>query len=224
MADLVFAGNPYLAEYAAGHNPHVAIVPTVIDTDAYVPIPARSTDSRLCIGWSGSFSTIPHFDLAVPVLRKLKDRYGDRLTFKVIGDARYRSEDLGIEGLPWRLEDEIRELSSFDIGIMPLPDDPWARGKCGLKGLQYMALGIPTVMSPVGVNEDIIQDGVNGFLAGSEAEWLDKLSQLIESAALRKRLGTAARQTVEAHYSVEAIRPQVLRHFSALVEPASNKV
>jgi len=124
----------------------------------------------------------------------------------VIGDGRYRQPELGIQGVDWAAATEVRDLSEFDIGVMPLPDDEWARGKCGLKGLQYMALEIPTVMSPVGVNTEIIEDGRNGFLAAREDEWVEKLANLIESAGLRRELGQAARRTVEERYSVHSQR------------------
>lgn len=150
----------------------------------YAPVPKHKSD-KITIGWSGSITTIKHFEFALPVLRKLKEKYGDRLRFKVIGDASYTNEELGIKGIGWKREDEVKELSEFDIGVMPLPDDEWANGKCGLKGLQYMALEIPTIMSPVGVNTEIIKDGKNGFLASEINEWLEKTSRLIENSDLR---------------------------------------
>jgi glycosyltransferase involved in cell wall biosynthesis len=125
---------------------------------------------------------------------------------------------LGVVGLPWRKETELDDLRAMDIGIMPLPDDAWARGKCGLKGLQYMALGIPAIMSPVGVNSEIIQDGVNGHLATTTAEWVDCLSRLIDDAEARRAMGRAARRTVEEHYSVHAWRDRYLAHFNRLIE------
>jgi glycosyltransferase involved in cell wall biosynthesis len=122
----------------------------------------------------------------------------------VIGDGTYEDKNLEINGKWWDGQTEIDDLSEFDIGIMPLPDDAWSKGKCGLKGLQYMALEIPTIMSPVGVNTVIIQDGENGLLASGHQEWVDKLSQLIESAELRKKLGVNGQKTVADQYSVEA--------------------
>jgi len=210
MADTVLAGNRYLADYARQYNPHVVIVPTTIDTDEYVPA-ARREESAVCIGWSGSVTTIKHFDEAVPALCVLKDRYGDRVRFKVIGDAAYAHRELGIHGIAWNRHDEIAELSSIDIGIMPLPDDEWARGKCGLKGLQYMALEIPTVMSPVGVNCEIVSHGINGLLAASRDEWVEELGSLIESAERRAAIGRAGRRTVEERYSVRAWRDEYVR-------------
>jgi glycosyltransferase involved in cell wall biosynthesis len=220
LSDLVIAGNQYLADYALRFNNKVVIVPTTIDTEEYRPEPSLkpSSKNKIVIGWSGSITTIRHFEIAVPFLRKLKEKYGDILDFKVIGDGNYRNEELNITGLPWKKEDELKELSSFDIGIMPIPDDDWSKGKCGLKGLQYMALEIATVMSPVGVNSSIIRDGVNGFLASGVDEWVEKVSLLIEDSVLRSRLGKAARKTVEDYYSVKSQQHVYLEVFNNLIK------
>lgn len=216
LSDLIFAGNAYLADYAARFNSNVAIVPTTIDTDEYLPSPTSGSDP-VCIGWSGSLTTIQHFQYAIPALRILKERFGDRITIRVVGDGSYTEPSLGVQGLPWRRETELADLRAMDIGIMPLPDDEWARGKCGLKGLQYMGLGIPTIMSPVGVNSEIITDGVNGFLARSTEEWVDKLGRLVEDVELRRRIGAEARRSVEEQWSVKVWRDAYLQHFDRLL-------
>ncbi len=217
LADLVFAGNAYLADYARRHNPRVTIVPTTIDTEEYRPVPVHR-EGPVTIGWSGSITTIQHFQHALPFLERLKERFGDRVAFRVIGDGTYREPSLGIQGMPWRKETELQDLAGIDIGIMPLPDDEWTKGKCGLKGLQYMGLGLPTIMSPVGVNSEIIQDGVNGYLATDTDEWVRKIGWLVEDADLRSRLGAEARRTVEEHYSVHAWRDRYLTLFNNLIE------
>jgi len=203
---LVFAGNRYLHDYAMKFNKNVKIIPTTIDTVEYTRHDLEKDDSKICIGWSGSFTTIQHFKFAEPFLKIIKEKYGNKVHIKAIGDKNYRNPYFEVEALDWNKKDELRELSSFDIGIMPLPDDMWAKGKCGLKGLQYMSLGIPTIMSPVGVNEEIIQDGENGFLATDVKEWVEKISLLIESEALRQAMGLAARETVVKKYSFEAYK------------------
>jgi len=210
-SNMVFAGNNYLATYARQFSSNVKIVPTTIDTDQYVR--DYNPPGRICIGWSGSVSTIEHFEYAIPFLKEIKEKYGDQIIFKVIGDESYWNEELGITGLPWRLEKEVKQLSSFDIGIMPLPDDEWARGKCGLKGLQYMALKTATVMSPVGVNSEIICSGENGFLADSVDDWVDKLSKLIENEKLRQKFGKEGRRTVVKKYSVKALKNKYVNYF-----------
>jgi len=136
----------------------------------------------------------------------------------VIGDKSYTNHELNVSGIGWSREAEIIELSEIDIGIMPLPNDEWAKGKCGLKGLQYMALRIATVMSPVGVNTDIIQDGVNGFLADKTEEWVDKLSLLIDDSNLRRTLADNGRTTVLEKYSVKANAPLYLKYFNELTK------
>jgi glycosyltransferase involved in cell wall biosynthesis len=126
------------------------------------------------------------------------------LTFSVIGSADFKDDELGIQGLPWRKDTELDDFRKMDIGLMPLPDDEWTKGKCALKGLQYMSFGIPCVMSPVGVNSTIIQDGVNGFLASTEEEWVEKLSLLIDSHELRQKIGKAGLETTVNGYSIHA--------------------
>ncbi len=218
LCDRVFAGNEYLAEYARRFNPNgTVIVPTTIDTGEYQPRQERK-DGPVVIGWSGSITTIQHFRYAIPALRALKEKFGERITFRVVGDGSYSEPSLSLQGLPWRKATELDDLRSMDIGIMPLPDDEWSRGKCGLKGLQYMALEIPTIMSPVGVNTDIIHDGVDGFLASSTGEWVEKLSRLIEDAELRARMGKAARQTVVERYSLSAWENRYTGFYNELIE------
>lgn len=217
MSDMVFAGNAYLAQYASQFNKNVKIVPTTINTaDMHKQPGLLKKDNAICIGWTGSITTIKHFELAVPVLKKLKEKYGSSISIKVIGDDRYENEELDIKGIAWSRENEIEELSALDIGIMPLPDDEWSKGKCGLKGLEYMALEIPPVMSRIGVNTEIIQDGVNGFLADGNEEWIQKIGLLIESAELRKKMGKEALKTVREKYSTDSQKAHYLNCLNEL--------
>lgn len=215
VADTIFAGNQYLADHALQFNRNVKIIPTTIDTDIYAVIPKKEND-RVCIGWSGSFSTIIHFEFVVEVLKTLKKKYGNRIYFKVIGDGSYVNEELNIQGLPWVKETEIEDFSEIDIGLMPLPNDEWTKGKCALKGLQYMSLGIPCIMSPIGVNNDIIEDRVNGFLASTDEEWLERLSMLVESFELRQKVGSAGRKTVEDGFSIDSNKGLYLQYFNEI--------
>ncbi|MFT6245082.1 MAG: glycosyltransferase involved in cell wall biosynthesis [Salibacteraceae bacterium] len=217
LSDMIFAGNQFLSDYASAFNKNIRIVPTTIDLNEYNRIPSEKND-KICIGWSGSVTTIQHFEFAIPFLLKIKEKYGDKVEFGVIGDGNYIHEELGIQGKPWIFADEIKELSKFDIGIMPLPNDKWASGKCGLKGLQYMALEIPTIMSPVGVNGEIIEHGVNGYLASELEEWVASISALIESEELRKSMGERARKTVKDSYSVESQKGNYVKFLSELIE------
>lgn len=212
LADRVIVGNEYLKAYAKQYNPNVRIIPSTIDFSTYGSVTKR-THGKICIGWTGSFSTVKHFETILEALTAIKDKYPDQVYFKLIGDSNYTNPKLGIAGKEWKAATEAQDLIELDIGLMPLPDDEWSRGKCAMKGLQYMALQIPTIMSPVGVNKDIIQDGENGFLAATQEEWVNKLSLLIEDAILRKKIGEAGYKTVKDSYSVEANKEKWLKVF-----------
>jgi glycosyltransferase involved in cell wall biosynthesis len=215
LATHVIAGNPYLADYARQYNSNVSIVPTTIDTEKYVMVPRKHDNQVPVIGWSGSFSTVQHLDALAGALKRLARKENFRLV--VIGTPVYKIDGVDVEALPWRSATEVSDLRQIDIGIMPLPDESWSRGKCGLKALQYMALRIPTVCSPVGVNSEIIQDGVNGFLASTEDEWVEKLTKLLHDKNLRQQLGAAGRTTVETNYSAAVQAPRVFEILRSVV-------
>ncbi len=206
----VMAGNEYLADYSRQFNENVSIIPTTIDTGKYTVVERPETDV-VTIGWSGSFSTVQHLDTIRDVLRELARTEGFRL--RVIGTPSYKIPDVDTEAMQWRSATEIEDLGAIEIGIMPLPDEDWSRGKCGLKALQYMALGIPTVCSPVGVNSTIIRHGVNGYIADTPAEWIDVLKKLLHQPDLRRKIGMAGRRTVENEYSAKVVAPKVAEIF-----------
>ncbi|MBS1652036.1 MAG: glycosyltransferase [Bacteroidetes bacterium] len=218
-SDLIFAGNQYLADYSKTFNKNVIIIPTTIDTSVYVPFKAQKADNIITIGWSGSITTIQHFEFALDFLKEIKKKYGAKINITVVGDKNYVNDELDIKGLPWVSEKEIEVLNTFDIGIMPLPDDLWAKGKCGLKGLQYMSLEIPTIMSPVGVNTEIIKHGENGFLATTIEEWVKYISYLIDNPEERIKIGKSARKIVVEKYSMEANKQKYLDAFNSLIKP-----
>jgi len=212
VSQAVMVGNSYLAEYASRYSGEVMIVPTTIDTDLYRPGLRRLRgDCVPVLGWTGSYSTLQHLLTAAPMLTELAERRRFRLV--VVGTEAPEIPGVNIEFRQWKSATEVEDLADIDIGIMPLPDDPWSRGKCGLKALQYMALGIPAVVSPVGVNTEIVRDGVNGFVAGGKEEWINRLERLIGNRSLRTQLGRAARKTVEQHYSARVIAPRVFKVF-----------
>jgi len=202
LAQVTVAGNEYLAAWARQYSPSVRVVPTCIDTDRFAPMADRGTSDRITIGWSGSPSTIEHLRILLPVLERIKRAFGDRIRIRVMGDPAFAHPQAEIQGEPWSPEAELALLRDMDIGVMPLPDDEWTRGKCGLKGLLSMAMGAATVMSPVGVNAEIVRHGENGFLPASDQEWFDVLGQLIEDADLRTKTGAAGRATVVDRYSI----------------------
>lgn len=196
----VVVGSKHLAEYARKHNSRVTVVPTSIDTDLYKPMPRNGRRDRIVIGWTGSSTSQTHLEKFSDVLRELSARRDVEIRVQ----SNRKPELPGIPFLwrPWSPETEVEELSHFDIGIKPMPDDPWARGKCPMKEIQYMSMGIPTVCSAVGASREIIQHGRNGLLASSREEWLNCLESLIDSTELRRDLGAAGRQTVEDQYSM----------------------
>jgi len=217
LADMVIVGNQYLADYAKQFNKNVVIVPTTIDT-GYHSSETKKDSQKICIGWTGTSTTLKHFKTIEPVLYKLKEKYGELVCFKLINNADYKNDILQLETTYWNKEQEIEQLQEIDIGIMPLPNDKWSKGKCGFKGLQYMALEIPSVMSPVGVNTEIIEHGENGFLADSEEEWFQVLSELIENKQLRADIGKAGRETVERRFSVNSQKSRYVALFQELLK------
>jgi len=222
MASHVMVGNPYLAEYARKVNDQVTVIPTTIDTEKYRVPPRKESSGPPVIGWTGSYSTVQHLDTLRGALKKLAATESFRL--RVIGTPSYECAPLEVEAMQWQADTELDDLAAIDIGVMPLPDDKWSKGKCGLKALQFMAMGIPTVCSPVGVNTDIIQDDQNGFLASTEDEWVDKLSRLLRSRELRERLGQAGRATVEQNYSAITQTPRVYEIFKSVLRDANVRV
>jgi glycosyltransferase involved in cell wall biosynthesis len=206
MATWITPGNEYLAEWSRERNANVTILPTTIDLEKYTA-PDRTSNDVPVIGWSGSFTTAKFLDPLRAVLQTLARTHSFKL--RVIGARSYSIPGVDVEVLPWRSATEVEDLRPIDIGLMPLPDDRWARGKCGLKALQYMALGIPAICSPGGVNATIIEHGRNGFLATTDDEWLNALRTLLDSPEMRKQIGSAGRATVERSYSAPA-KAQVL--------------
>ncbi len=207
----VSVGNEYLGDYARQFNDQVIYNPTTIDTLHLHNQTQAQTNKRLVIGWTGSHSTLPYLDFLEPILQRLEKTYD--FDFQVIAN---HPPQLNLKSLvykPWNKATEIQDLLQFNIGVMPLYDDQWAQGKCGFKALQYMALGIPPLVSPVGVNTQIVQDQENGFVCNTPEEWYQALSKLMQSPELRVKLGARARQTVENHYSVRANQNNFVEFF-----------
>ena len=207
VARHVTVGNEFLARYAKDRARGVTVIPSTIDTDVY-QIQPRAENRVPVIGWTGSMTTVPYLMTLAPALRRLREKRDFEL--RVIG-AKVDIEGLAVRCLPWRAETEPEDVRALDVGLMPLPDDEWSRGKCGMKALQYMALGSPPVVSPVGVNATIVRDGVNGFHASTEEEWIDRIALLLADESLRRSLGQEARATVEKSYSARGHAPRLAR-------------
>jgi glycosyltransferase involved in cell wall biosynthesis len=210
-ASHVTAGNDYLASYARQYNASVSIIPTTIDTVNHHNEMCNQAQDKMVIGWTGTHTTMHYLNEMIPVLHELEQTHN--FTFLVISNEAPSFELKSLEFIKWKKETEIEDLAKMNIGVMPLNHDIWSEGKCGFKGLQYMALEIASVMSPVGVNTSIVHDGVNGFLAGSPEEWKEKLSLLLENKDLRVRLGKAGKQTIEERFSVNAMKSAYLNLF-----------
>jgi glycosyltransferase involved in cell wall biosynthesis len=227
MSSGAIVGNRTLAEYAAAYTPNVCVIPTVVDTERFRPADGwdRSNLSNgedeedgqkeLTIVWIGLAYNASFLDLLVPALHRVQKEYS--VTVRVISSRPYPLPGINTEFRPWSFETEVAELQTSDIGVMPLPDTEWTRGKCGLKLLQYMAVGIPCVASPVGVNKDIISDGRNGFLAATDEEWYAHLTALCRDPRLRFRIGKAGRDTVESEYSLKTWAPRLADAYRSLI-------
>lgn len=209
LAHSVLAGNTYLADYAQrSGTKRVEVIPTVVDLTRYtVKYPAGASDV-FTIGWIGSPSTARYLHILAPALAMVcKD---GRARVRLVGSGPIDLPGVPLEVIPWREETEVDEIRRFDVGIMPLPDEPWARGKCGFKLIQYMACGLPVVASPVGVNSEIVTEGTNGFLATSTVEWVQALQRIQADTELKRRMGEAGRQRVKARYSLQVTAPRIV--------------
>ena len=214
----VFVGNNFLGTYAEAFNKNVKIVPTTIVASSFQRQRQRIDKDSVCLGWTGSYTTLKHFKTAIPFLKILLEKYGSKIYIKLISDEPPQQDEIEIQFCKWNKETEVRDLEEIDIGIMPLPDDDWSKGKCGFKGLQYMALAIPCVLSPVGVNTEIITNNENGFLAATNEEWVEKLSMLIDSIELRAKIGQAGRQTLVEKYSYESWKDRYLQYLEEVMK------
>jgi glycosyltransferase involved in cell wall biosynthesis len=211
-ATITTAGNEWLAAWARRYSSAVEVIPTTIDVDQYRTV-HREPAEHVVVGWSGSKTTVRHLQTIEGALRRALSE--SRVSLSVVGDRSYTVGGLDDDGLvrarDWVEASELDDLGSFDIGLMPLPDEDWSRGKCGLKALQYMAMEVVPIVSPIGVNREIVQHGENGLIATGDDEWVAAIQQLASDAQLRRRLGRAARATVVERYSGKAWAPRFLQ-------------
>ena len=206
-ANVVMAGNDYLADRArrAGAQ-RVEMLPTVVDTERYQIRPPPENPA-ITIGWMGSPATAHYLHRLAPAVQILAATH--TIHWVAVGANPAQLKSLPFTVLPWTEASEVADIQPFDIGIMPLPDEPFERGKCGYKLIQYMACGKPVVASPVGVNSVIVRNGVEGFLASSTDEWIAALQKLVDDSALRSQMGQAGRVRVEAEYSLQVTAPKL---------------
>jgi glycosyltransferase involved in cell wall biosynthesis len=215
--------NAYTGAYARQYGPKVWTITGPIDTRRYQP-GSREGRGSVVLGWIGSWSTARYLEMIRGPLAEIGRRY-PHVRLLLIGAGGFRPEGLEVESRPWSLETEVTDLQRIDVGLAPLPDDPWTRGKGGYKLLQYMAVGLPVVASPVGVQGVIVEEGGNGHLASSDAQWEACLGRLIEDPDLRGRMGMAGREKVVRDYSLERSSPrfrEILRSVACRGEQPCN--
>jgi len=206
----VVAGNPYIADYARKFNANVSIIPTCVDVDTHMAKTYREDGSGpVVLGWTGLSTNLGYLEVIEEVLRELAARHG--ITLTIASNRDYHLDGVVVNNRRWVLEHAIDYLQEPDIGLMPLTDSERAKGKCAYKALEFMSVGTPCVISPVGMNAEVIEDGVNGFLAVTPEEWEAKLERLIVNPGLRRQMGEAARATVRERYSHEVHYPAFKR-------------
>ena len=218
-AHTVICGNATLAEYVQHHTKQIKIVPTVVDTNSYAPAPQKRHPQKkeTVIGWLGSDPNRGDFTGMEPVLAALAAKYGDRIALRTVASrALETASAIQQQFVPWTLKGAQAELQQFDIGMMPLDDTPYSRGKCGFKLIQYMSVGAAAVASPVGVNSEIVKEGESGFLADSAEQWIQKLSHLIDNPQVAQQIGQNAVKRIEGNYSINAVMP----HYDAIFQAA----
>jgi glycosyltransferase involved in cell wall biosynthesis len=223
MADLAMCGNDYLESYARQSCARTEIVPTVVDTAHFSPLKSSTENGMPTrVGWIGTPSTWNSYMADRAPLLKEAALESNGLILVMGADQRVESDAI-LQSVEWRETEEISFLQKLDIGIMPLADTPWARGKCGYKLIQYMACGLPVIASPVGVNASIVEHGVNGFLASTDDEWRSALRELMTNPGLRHAMGSEGRRKVEREYSLRVWGPRVSNMLRSVVNTSANQ-
>jgi glycosyltransferase involved in cell wall biosynthesis len=218
ISNQVSVGNEFLAAYARQFNRHVTVIPTAVDTERFVPrADPGDPNRRLVVGWIGSPTTIRYLETIAGVLAEVSKRHP--FTLKVSGAGRpVDFPGVDVQEVPWSMADEVSLFNTCDIGVYPLTDDDWARGKCGFKAIQCMACGVPVVAAAVGVNREIITHGVNGMLAATPQDWIDHLGRLLTDPDLRRGMAVAGRRTIQERYSLRVTAPQLAGVLNAALQ------
>jgi glycosyltransferase involved in cell wall biosynthesis len=202
-SDVVTVGNQFLKNEVlkVDQRKKIFVIPTCIDTNLYPQKKKISNHEEIILGWIGTKGNLKYLKKLEPVFETIRQKF-PQVKLKIVSNDFYDSPHLPTVKKPWKLEDENEDLISFDIGLMPLNDDLWSRGKCGLKIIQYLSVGVPVVCTPVGINSDIVKDGENGFWATNHQEWVNRLSTLIQDPKLRYQMGLKGIEIVKREYSL----------------------
>lgn len=209
-SDHVIAGNSFLEDKARAFTENVSIIPTALDTMHSSLKDYGISKDRVTIGWIGSHATIHYLELFRDVWEEIGKRYPSQVELKIICDTFFDCEHIPVRKVNWSKENEQEDLKSIDIGVMPLSDDLWSWGKCGLKILQYYSVGVPAVCTPVGVNRDVVLHNVTGYWAETFEQWVEHLGRLIEDPCLRQQMGVSGRDLLDKGYTVEVNAPRLL--------------
>jgi L-malate glycosyltransferase len=217
IARYVIVCTPKLEEIALGYNKYKSVVDisSTFNTERFVPVTSYTQRDVAVIGWTGTHSTIPFIKSLQPVLAEVSRQR--KIKLLLIANFEYHMEGVETEYVPWKEETEVQDLHRMDIGLYPIPANKWSLGKSSLKALTYMSIGIPVVATAYGTNFRIMEDGVQGFLAKDDKEWVERIIQLIDDVELRKRMGIAGRKTVVDHYSIQANFPKYLQVFKTAI-------
>jgi glycosyltransferase involved in cell wall biosynthesis len=218
-SDFVIAGNEFLKTEVLPFNPNVDVIPSAIDEERYCLKTYPVQQERVTLGWIGDHGSIHYLEKMKPIFERIGEKYSN-VDLKIVCDIFFDCDRMNVIKKNWSSEDEVADLQGFDIGLMPLIDDPWSWGKCGLKIIQYQGVGVPVVCTPVGINKDLVEDGANGFWAMTPEEWEEKLSLLIENSELRKQMGREGRKRVLEMFTFQACAPRL---FSILDRVAKGK-
>jgi len=216
-SDFVIAGNEFLKSQVFPFNPNVEVIPTAIDQERYHLKDYSIKKEKVTVGWIGDHGSIHYLEKMRPIFERIGERY-PHSELEIVCDIFFDCEKISVVKKMWKPEEEVADLQSFDIGLMPLVDDPWSWGKCGLKIIQYQGVGVPVVCTPVGINRDLVEDGVNGFWARTPEEWENKISNLIEDSLLREKMGREGRMRVLEKYTVQSCAPRLFSILNRVLE------
>jgi glycosyltransferase involved in cell wall biosynthesis len=216
-SDFIIAGNEYLKSEVLPITANVEVIPSAIDEERYHLKTYPVQQERVTLGWIGDHGSIHYLEKMKPIFERIGEKYSN-VDLKIVCDTFFDCDRMNVIKKKWSSEDEVADLQGFDVGLMPLVDDPWSWGKCGLKILQYQGVGVAVVCTPVGVNRDLVEDGMNGFYATTPDEWEEKLSLLIENSELREQMGREGRRRVFEKYTFQACAPRLFSILSQVAE------